>query len=60
MESKLIAEKLQLETSTVQQVICLLEGENTVPFIARYRKEQTKGLDPTVLRQIESLHLDHR
>ena len=49
-----LAESLNLDPSVVQTVIILLDNENTVPFIARYRKEQTGGLDPTVLRQIQA------
>ena len=32
----------------------LLDEENTIPFIARYRKEATQGLDELALRAIES------
>ena len=49
-----LAKSLNLDPSVVQTVIILLDNENTVPFIARYRKEQTGGLDPTVLRQIQA------
>ena len=49
-----LAESLNLDPSVVQTVIVLLDNDNTVPFIARYRKEQTGGLDPTVLRQIQA------
>lgn len=49
-----LAESLNLDPSVVQTVIILLDNDNTVPFIARYRKEQTGGLDPTVLRQIQA------
>ncbi|HYW77930.1 MAG TPA: Tex family protein, partial [Thermoguttaceae bacterium] len=37
----------------VRAAIELLEGGNTLPFIARYRKEATGGLDETALRMIE-------
>lgn len=59
-DASLVAERLNIEESTVREVISLLDDDNTVPFIARYRKEQTKGLDPTVLRQIEALHHQFR
>lgn len=59
-EASLIANRLNLEVRTVGEVISLLDEDNTVPFIARYRKEVTRGLDPTVLRQIESLHIEQR
>ena len=49
-----VSENLSLELWCVSRVIELLDQENTVPFIARYRKEQTGGLDPNVLRQIQA------
>lgn len=49
-----LAENLNLDVNVVHTVITLLEKDNTVPFIARYRKEQTGGLDPTVLRHIQA------
>ena len=49
-----LAENLHLDVDVVRTVITLLDKENTVPFIARYRKEQTGGLDPTVLRHIQA------
>lgn len=39
--------------SQVRSAIALLEDGNTLPFIARYRKEATGGLDETALRKIE-------
>src|SRR5690625_7137654 len=38
--------------TAVQAAIELLDAGNTVPFIARYRKEQTGGLDEEQLRQL--------
>lgn len=40
-----IAAELQVEPSQVVNTLKLLQEGNTVPFIARYRKEMTKGLD---------------
>ena len=43
---------------TVQQIegtVQLLEDGNTIPFIARYRKEATRGLDERQLRSIEDM-----
>ncbi|MBE6128002.1 MAG: RNA-binding transcriptional accessory protein [Erysipelotrichaceae bacterium] len=40
-----IASELKISVSQVQNTLSMLEEGNTVPFIARYRKEQTKGLD---------------
>ncbi|KAL9954080.1 hypothetical protein ACROYT_G041574 [Oculina patagonica] len=52
--ASVLAENLNLDVDVVRTVITLLDKENTVPFIARYRKEQTGGLDPTVLRHIQA------
>jgi len=52
--ASLLAQELNLDVEVVQTVIKLLDKGNTVPFIARYRKEQTGGLDPTVLRHIQA------
>ncbi|AOM41909.1 Tex family protein [Xenorhabdus hominickii] len=52
--SRIIAGELQAQPQQVLAAITLLDGGNTVPFIARYRKEATGGLDDTQLRQLES------
>ncbi|WBA56889.1 Tex family protein [Providencia sp. 21OH12SH02B-Prov] len=52
--SQIIAAELQVQTKQVFSAITLLDEGNTVPFIARYRKEVTGGLDDTQLRQLES------
>jgi uncharacterized protein len=49
-----IAEELQLAASAVRGAIDLLSEGATVPFIARYRKEQTRGLDEVAIRAIEA------
>ena len=48
-----LAEELGLKLNTINNVIELLDGGNTVPFIARYRKEMTGGLSDEVLRNLE-------
>ncbi|WP_168565797.1 Tex family protein [Crateriforma spongiae] len=48
-----IARELNLPEHQVVAVIELLEEGNTIPFIARYRKEATGGLDEIALRAIE-------
>jgi uncharacterized protein len=48
-----IAAEINAKNSQVQSAIELLDGGDTVPFIARYRKELTGGLDDTQLRQLE-------
>jgi uncharacterized protein len=50
-----IAEELKVRINQVESTIGLLDEGATVPFIARYRKEVTGGLDDTQLR-----HLDER
>ncbi len=50
---KQVAEQLNITTSQVKSVLSLLSDGNTVPFIARYRKEMTKGLDEEVIHEIE-------
>ncbi|MCW5854012.1 MAG: helix-hairpin-helix domain-containing protein, partial [Anaerolineae bacterium] len=51
--SQLIAREMGLRAQQVAGAIQLLDDDNTVPFIARYRKEVTDGLDEEQLRQIE-------
>ncbi len=48
-----IAEALGLPVASVKAVLALLDGGATLPFIARYRKEQTGGLDEVAIRAIE-------
>ncbi len=50
---ELVAKEVSLKTSIVQQVIDLLDEGNTVPFIARYRKEATGGLDEVQIKEIQ-------
>ena len=49
-----IARELNLDAGQVARVVKLLEDGNTVPFITRYRKEQTNNLDEESIREIES------
>ncbi|MDO5670728.1 MAG: Tex family protein [Corynebacterium sp.] len=48
-----IARELQVREDQIRAVLNLLAEGNTVPFIARYRKEATGGIDDTQLRTIE-------
>ncbi len=50
-----IAEQLSIRPQQVSAVIEMLDEGNTIPFIARYRKERTGSLDEEQLRQIQSL-----
>ena len=47
---KIIAEELNIKTSQVENTIKLIDEGNTIPFIARYRKEVTGGLSDETLR----------
>src|SRR3954447_11031391 len=48
-----IAAELKLSQAAVAAVLRLLGEGSTVPFIARYRKEATQGLDEVAIRAIE-------
>lgn len=50
---QLVAKELNKNKQTIKQVIDLLEAGNTVPFIARYRKEATGGLDETEIKAVQ-------
>lgn len=49
---QLLANELKVDERQISSVIQLLDEGSTVPFIARYRKEMTGGLDDTQLRQL--------
>lgn len=48
-----IADKLNIPNKKVKQTVDLLASDNTIPFIARYRKELTGNLDEVQIRQIK-------
>lgn len=48
-----IAQELSIKLTQVLRTIELLDDANTIPFIARYRKEVTDGLDEEQLRQLQ-------
>ncbi len=48
-----IATELQISVKQVENTVKLIDEGNTIPFIARYRKEMTGSLDDTVLRNLE-------
>lgn len=48
-----IAQELQVKVEQVRSAVSLLDEGSTVPFIARYRKEATAGLDDIQLRTLE-------
>ncbi|MCI8345842.1 MAG: RNA-binding transcriptional accessory protein [Clostridia bacterium] len=50
--TKIIAEELQVKESQVEATVKLIDDGNTIPFIARYRKEATGGLSDEQLRDL--------
>lgn len=50
--SNLISKELSIQNHSVEAVLNLLDEGATIPFIARYRKERTKGLDEVQIQQI--------
>ena len=50
---KTISEELNVRVHQIEAVLSLLEEGNTVPFIARYRKEKTGALDEDQIRTID-------
>ncbi len=49
---KIIAEELKIRENQVENTIKLIDEGNTIPFIARYRKEVTGGLSDEMLREL--------
>ena len=49
-----LAAELKVRPAQVEAAVALLDGGATVPFIARYRKEATDGLDDVHLRELEA------
>ncbi len=50
---KKLAEELNLKAEQVEKTVALIDEGNTIPFIARYRKEVTGSLDDEILRQLD-------
>ncbi len=48
-----LAAELKLRREQVEKTVALIDEGNTIPFIARYRKEETGSLDDNVLRELE-------
>ena len=53
---KEISENLNITVNQVEVVLKLLEEGNTIPFIARYRKEATNALDEEKIKSIEEVY----
>ena len=47
-----LAKEFKLQQWQVDNTVALIDDDKTIPFIARYRKEQTGSLDDTVLREL--------
>lgn len=54
---KQISQTMKINQQHVEKVLELLSDKNTVPFIARYRKEATGGLDEVAIKEIETEYL---
>ena len=52
--AKILAEELNQKQEYVENVITLIDQGNTIPFIARYRKEMHGTMDDTTLRNLET------
>ena len=50
--NNMIAQELQVKESQVESAVKLIDEGNTIPFIARYRKEATGGLSDETLREL--------
>ena len=51
-----ISNDLNIQTKQVETVLNLLSEGNTIPFIARYRKEATGALDEEIIRKINEVY----
>ena len=51
--TEMLAKEFNLKQSQVEQTVALIDEGNTIPFIARYRKEVTGGLSDVVLRDMD-------
>ena len=50
--NQVLAKEWNIKESQVAAAVALMDDGNTIPFIARYRKEATGGLDDQVLRTL--------
>ena len=50
--NEMLAAEFSLRPEQVEKTVALIDEGNTIPFIARYRKEVTGSLDDTVLRDL--------
>ena len=52
--AEILSQELGQKLSYIENVIALLDEGNTIPFIARYRKEMHGAMDDTTLRTLET------
>ena len=50
--NQMLAKEFNLRQEQIDNTVALIDDDKTIPFIARYRKEQTGSLDDTVLREL--------
>ena len=50
---KQLAEEFKIKEEQVEKTVALIDEGNTIPFIARYRKEETGSLDDNVVRELD-------
>ncbi|KAJ9581337.1 hypothetical protein L9F63_023485, partial [Diploptera punctata] len=55
-ESEYVAQLQQVEVHIARNIIRLLDEDNTIPFIARYRKELTNDMSPEKLREVKAAY----
>ena len=51
---KILSDELKITEKQVENTLKLIDEGNTIPFIARYRKELTGSLDDEILRQFDA------
>ncbi len=51
--AKILAAEFKLDEKRLEETIALIDDGNTIPFIARYRKETTGGMDDQTLREVD-------
>ena len=53
---KELAKEFNLKEAQVEATVALIDDGNTIPFIARYRKEKTNNLDEDQIRSVEKTY----
>lgn len=51
---KILSEEFKIKKEYVENIVSLIDADNTIPFIARYRKEMTGSCDDQVLRELNN------